>query len=152
MIKLELPEIEDAKLLTLISKNAFDTDIDVGLSELGGPPYYDSEKWHISMIESENILLIKNEMEIIGGLIIFDHKNDKRIKYVGRIFIDPKYHKMGYGIEAMKQLEARYPSVRYWKLDTPKWNTRTKAFYEKLGYKEIKTDSFSRYYQKEINN
>lgn len=41
-IKLASPE--DIKIVTNISKRAFDTDVMVGADEVGGPPNYDSEK------------------------------------------------------------------------------------------------------------
>jgi len=43
-IKLASPE--EIKIVTNISKRAFDTDVMVGADEVGGPPNYDSEKWH----------------------------------------------------------------------------------------------------------
>lgn len=151
MITLIEASISNAKELAEISKRAFDSDVLVGASDIGGPPFYDSEKWHIRMIKANKILAIKNDEEIIGGIIIFEDKDDKSVKYVGRVFIDPKYHRMGYGIEAMNILEEQNKFVKYWRLETPIWNTRTKKFYERIGYIEMKADKNSRYFQKTIS-
>ena len=55
--------INDIKELTAISIKAFDSDIQVGGKEAGGPSDYDSESWYRKMMEqryysSEEYLLI----------------------------------------------------------------------------------------------
>ena len=37
--------------------------------------------------------------------------------------------------------DALFPDVKVFTLDTPAWNTRTNAFYTRLGYSEVKRDS-----------
>ena len=49
----------------------------------------------------------------------------------------------------MKEIEALYPMVKKFTLDTPVWNIRTKSFYTKLGYKEIRRDNEFIYYTKQ---
>ena len=41
---------EQIGALTAISKAAFDSDVDVGADSPDGPPEYDSEPWHIEMM------------------------------------------------------------------------------------------------------
>jgi len=137
-IKLVSPE--EIKIVTNISKRAFDTDVMVGADEVGGPPNYDSEKWHKKMMLSHNLYTIKQEDYLIGGAVLFQDKRNKQIMYVGRIF----------GLESMKYIEKMFPEITTWRLETPVWNIRTNSFYKKLGYLEMYRDKESVYYQKEV--
>ena len=47
--------INDIKELTAISIKAFDSDIQFGGKEAGGPPDYDSESWHRKMMEQNHL-------------------------------------------------------------------------------------------------
>jgi hypothetical protein len=50
------------------------------------------------------------------------------------VFVDPGYHRRGIGRKSFGLVRNRYPQVKRWTLDTPIWNTRTKPFYEGLGF------------------
>ncbi len=149
-LDIKLANPEEIKIVTNISKRAFDTDVMVGADEVGGPPNYDSEKWHKKMMLSHNLYTIKQEDYLIGGAVLFQDKRNKEIMYVGRIFIDPKEYKKGFGLESMKYIENMFPKITTWRLETPIWNTRTNSFYKKLGYLEMYRDKESVYYQKEV--
>lgn len=150
MISIVVSEEKHAKILTLISKSAFDTDVLVGADLIGGPPNYDSEKWHMRMIKSKKMYSIICDSEIIGGIILFKDKIDAEVMYVGRIFIKPELFKKGYGIQAMKEIENMYSKIKYWRLETPNWNVRTNSFYLKLGYVPMKREGNSVFYQKSV--
>lgn len=51
----------------------------------------------------------------------------------------------------MQEIERIFSDVKQIFLDTPVWNVRTKAFYQKLGYIENKKDEEFIYYIKKIN-
>ena len=82
---------------------------------------------------------------IIGGAILF---LDKEKLKIGRIFISPENHRKGYGVFMMQEIEALYPMVKEFTLNTPIWNIRTKSFYKKLGYNEVRHDKEFVYYSK----
>ena len=149
-MKLETAELNSVERIVAISKAAFDSDMDVGVSEAGGPPDYDSIPWHIQMKNEGHLLQAVIDGEIVGGAILFLDKDGETL-YIGRIFIDPVHHRKGYGLSLMKRVEAYYSGVRKLTLDTPIWNVRTKAFYTKLGYCEVKRDEGFAYYQKELD-
>lgn len=69
----------------------------------------------------------------------------------GRIFVNPEYFRKGYGIFMMQEIERIFSDVKQIFLDTPVWNVRTNAFYQKLGYIENKKDEEFIYYIKKIN-
>ena len=149
-MKLENAELKHIEKIVAISKAAFESDINVGASEVGGPPDYDSIPWHIQMKNEGHLLQVVTDREIVGGAILFVDKDGETL-YIGRIFIDPIHYRKRYGISLMKMVETFYPGIKRIKLDTPLWNVRTNAFYTKLGYCEVKQDKDFAYYQKELN-
>ena len=150
MMKLENAELKHIERIVAISKAAFDSDINVGAPEAGGPPGYDSVPWHIQMQNEGHLLQAVVDGEIVGGAVLFADEDGETL-YVGRIFLDPVYFRKGYGLSLMKMAETFYPGIRTIKLDTPLWNARTNAFYTKLGYCEVKRDEESVYYHKELD-
>ena len=147
-MKLRKSIADDIEELVFISKNAFDSDIEVGCEEAGGPPYYDSVQWHKQMAEENHLYTYLNdEDEIVGGAILFENKD---CLFIGRIFINTKYFRCGYGMKLMELIEKMFSHLKCVKLDTPVWNVRTNNFYKKCGYTEISRDEESVYYIKEI--
>lgn len=143
MLKLVESRLSDAKVLTEISKKAFESDILCGNSEVGGPPGYDSVQWHRDIINNPQATcfnLVLDE-KVTGGAVVFTLET-QGVYNLGRIWLDPSYHRRGLGQEAMKLVEAQFPDAKRWVLDTPAWNIRTRAFYQKLGYSIIKESDF----------
>ena len=137
----------DALVLNSISKQAFDSDVEVGAASPGGPPGYQSVSFHIKMARMNHLFkLVDENGVIIGGAILFRQGDTLN---VGRIFIAPQHFRKGYGIFMMRKIEAMFPEVKAFSLDTPIWNTRTNAFYARLGYSVIKRDTDFVYYSKE---
>jgi ribosomal protein S18 acetylase RimI-like enzyme len=135
----------DAVSLMCISKKAFDSDVEVGAKSAGGPPGYNSLSFHTKMARMNCLYKLVDDYKIVGGALLF-LKDD--ILNVGRIFVDPEYFRKGYGIFMMQQIEAMFPEVKVFTLDTPIWNVRTNAFYQKLGYEEVQRDGDFVYYEK----
>ncbi len=136
----------DALVLNSISKQAFDSDVEVGAAFPGGPPGYQSVLFHVKMARMNHLFKLVDENGlIIGGAILF--RQGERLN-VGRIFVDPQHFRKGYGIFIMKEIEALFPDVKVFTLDTPIWNIRTNAFYIRLGYSEVKRDADLVYYSK----
>ena len=132
----------DALVLTGISRQAFDSDVKAGAASSGGPPGYQSVSFHVRM----DLFKLANENGvIIGGAILFREGDTLNI---GRVFIDPQHFRKGYGLFMMREIENLFPDVKFFTLDTPAWNTRTNAFYTKLGYSEVKRDTDLVYYSK----
>ena len=139
----------DALVLAGISRQAFNSDVEVGAASSGGPPGYQSVPFHARMARMNHLFKLADENGVIlGGAILF-RQGDKL--NIGRIFIDPQHFHKGYGILMMREIEAMFPDVKAFTLDTPAWNTRTNAFYTKLGYSEVKRDGDFVYYSKNVN-
>lgn len=140
----------DAPVLTGISKQAFDSDVEVGAASPGGPPGYRSVSFHVKMARMNHLFKLADENGVIlGGAILFRRGDTLNI---GRIFVDPQYFRKGYGILMMREIEALFPDVKVFTLDTPVWNTRTNAFYTRLGYSEVKRDADFVYYSKDADS
>ena len=85
--------------------------------------------------------------DLVGAAIVFPDETEKSV-YIGRIFIDPVYHRRGYGVRLMDCIEKNFPWAAAFHLDTPCWNERTNAFYKKSGYRTIKVEDGFAFYQK----
>ena len=137
----------DALVLNSISKQAFDSDVEAGAASSGGPPGYQSVSYHVRMARMNHLFKLVDENGVIlGGAILFRQGDTLNI---GRIFIDLQHFRKGYGILMMQEIEAMFPDVKAFTLDTPAWNTRTNAFYTRLGYSEVKRSADLVYYSKE---
>ena len=145
-LKLMKAGTSDALVLNSLSRQAFDSDTEVGAVSSGGPPGYQSVTFHVRMARMNHLFKLVDENGVIlGGAILF-RQGDKL--NIGRIFIDPQHFRKGYGIFLMREIEAMFPDAKFFTLDTPIWNVRTNAFYTRLGYSEVKRDSDFVYYTK----
>lgn len=135
----------DALVLNCISKQSFDSDVEVGGPSTGGPPGYMSLKYHMKMARTDHLYKLTENGLIVGGAILFLAGDTLNI---GRIFVSPEHFRKGYGIYMMREIEAMFPEAKAFTLDTPLWNTRTNTFYTKLGYTEVKRDQEFVYYAK----
>ncbi len=135
-VSIKLAEPEDAEILTEISTPSFDSDAEVGAPGKGGPPGYDSVEHHRRAIQASwgEYLKIMHDEKIVGGTTVI--KISDIHHEIVNVFIDPNFHRRGIGTQSFELIKARYPKVKKWTLDTPDWNTRTKAYYEKIGFKQ----------------
>ena len=140
-------EENQAKTIVDISVRAFETDVNVGGTKGDCPPEYDSVEWHKQMAREGHLYQAMIGKDIVGAAIIFQDETNNSV-YIGRIFIDSVYHRKGYGIRLMECIEKNYPFAAEFDLDTPGWNVRTNAFYEKLGYQIIKEEDGFVFYRK----
>lgn len=150
MLTLEPARPEDASALAAISRRAFDSDVGCGAPGVGGPPGYDSADWQRAMMSRASAywkLLLDGRL--IGGAIVIGFPRGRY--YLARIFIDPDFHRQGVGTQAMRALLAAYPEARVWRLETPSWNTRTRAYYEKLGFHVVRETEGDVFFQRTIN-
>ena len=135
----------DAPVLNAVSKHAFESDVAIGGAPAGGPPGYMSLKYHMKMARSGHLFKLTENGLIIGGAILFP---DGDTLNIGRIFVNPDLHRKGYGIRMMREIEAMFPDIRTFTLDTPAWNIRTNQFYSSLGYAEVKRSQEFIFYSK----
>ena len=135
----------DAVSLVAISKHAFDSDVEVGASGAGGPPGYNSLAYHTKMARMGCLYKLMEDYKTVGGAILFTKDDGMNI---GRIFVAPEYFRKGYGIFMMQQIEEQFAEIKIFTLDTPIWNVRTNAFYQKLGYTEVRREGDFVYYEK----
>ena len=143
---------DDAYLLADISKRAFESDVEVGAKEPGGPSGYDSYKDQIRYMEYFDYYRITLDDYTVGG-VTTAHRGEGHRELV-RIFVDPESQRQGVGLRAVDLVMSLYPDVKLWTTGTPEWNTRTNSFYEKLGFTQVgwtvEEDGRGRWYQKTL--
>ena len=144
---LRLTNREEIDTITKISVDAFHSDYLVGLDPGAGPPGYDSITWHKQMQEQKHLYTyINDNRTIIGGAVLFSSSDEL---YIGRIFISPEFHRKGYGIKLMNDIENMFSSAKIFKLDTPMNNIRANSLYKKLGYIQINDEGDCAVYKKD---
>ncbi|HFI0065115.1 GNAT family N-acetyltransferase [Streptococcus suis] len=74
------------------------------------------------------------------GLVRTTVAEDTDQGWLGLIGINPVHRGKGYGHKAMLELESLYAIVKRWVLCIVLQEPRLVAFYEKLGYKAIRTE------------
>ncbi|MCP4178316.1 MAG: GNAT family N-acetyltransferase [bacterium] len=142
---------DDIDNLTKISINSFHSDYEVGApNKTGGPPGYNSIYFYRKMLNaSKAFYTILDEERIIGGFFIFQ-KSQTHMELT-RIFIDPKYIRKGIGSRSIRYLIRKYPQIKTWTLDTPKWNIRTKSFYNKMDFRIANENNDFYYFLRQIS-
>ena len=138
MLRFKRARVEDAKVLALVSQQAFDNDVHYGAPGPGGPPGYQSDRWQSKMMRIGRYYKILADDRIIGGFIIFDQRPGHY--ELGRIFIAPDFQNLGIGTQAFEFMWTEFPLARRWTLGTPTWNLRTRHFYRKVGFAEVGQD------------
>ena len=146
-MQIVIAEENQIKTIVDMSVRAFETDVNVGGAKGDCPPEYDSVEWHKQMAREGHLYQAMIGNDIVGAAIVFPDETNNSV-YIGRIFIDSIHHRKGYGIQLMECIEKNYPSATEFNLDTPRWNVRTNAFYEKLGYQIIKEEDGFVFYRK----
>ena len=131
----------DAEALASASERAFHSDIHCGAppGPPGGPPGYNSAAWQARIMRIGEYYTILADKQIVGGIIVF--RKGTREYELGRIFVDPEFQNQGIGARAFEFLWQTYPLAKRWTLGTPKWNRRTRHFYQKVGFTEIGEDA-----------
>lgn len=144
-MELVIAKTQDALVLTSISKRAFESDIEVGSTQAGGPPGYQSHRFYAKMAAQKHLYTFYDNRLVVGGAVLF---KDGTNLYIGRIFVEPEHFREGLGIKLMEMIENLYSDVTSFTLETPLWNIRTNNFYRKLGYEIEKKDKEFAYYIK----
>jgi ribosomal protein S18 acetylase RimI-like enzyme len=134
-IQLIPAEPKDSETLADVSARAFHSDVLCGGAGEGGPPGYNSPQWQAMIMKKADYYSVILNDKIIGGAIVFRKKDGQY--HLGRIFIDPELHRKGLGAKAMQMVLDRYPYAKRWTLETPPWNTRTREFYRKQGFRIV---------------
>ena len=144
IVKAEANQVE--KIVDM-SIRAFETDVNVGGAEGDCPPEFDSVEWHKQMALEGHLYQAMIGKELVGAAILFPD-DTKNSVYIGRIFIDSVYHRKGCGIHLMECIEKHFPWATEFNLDTPCWNERTKAFYNRSGFRIVKVEDGFVFFQK----
>jgi GNAT superfamily N-acetyltransferase len=136
-------EENDVELLAQMFKKAFDKDSQIHLGEDGGPPGYEDgsflRQWYLK--NNGGAYSIHKENVPIGGINVFVNM-EKQEGFLGNVFIDPDYEDKGLGVVCWKFIEQKFPEIKIWRTETPKFSRRNHHFYvNKCGFKIWKIEN-----------
>jgi GNAT superfamily N-acetyltransferase len=137
-IQLRRAQQEDAVMLAGICTRAFDHAIQVwanGVEDLDSnicPPGYSSVRMHSYVIREWDYYVIEWDGCAIGGVSV-NVLGSKQAR-LDKIFIDPICQSRGIGSQIIRLIEAEYPEIGIWKLETSGRQRNNHHFYEKMGY------------------
>jgi GNAT superfamily N-acetyltransferase len=146
-VTIEKAILADAEILTDIKKRTFDEEarrwllpeenvIDYNIQ----PPGYDSIEVTKYMIRQLHYFKMIVDEQIVGGIIVTT--SGKSYGRIDCIFIDPAYQGKGIGSHGIPLIEAQFPHVRTWDLETSNRQVNNHHFYGKMGYETtFKTDN-----------
>jgi len=100
----------------------------------GGPPEHNLAARHLSWINQCFYLKFEKNDEICGGCIA---NIESTAGFIVGIFITEEYMRQGFGSALLQHLFDKYPSVRYWELETPDFLQGNHFFYEMHGFEVI---------------
>ncbi|MFE6074755.1 GNAT family N-acetyltransferase [Paenibacillus sp. NPDC057886] len=137
-IQLRRAQPKDVLKLTEICTRAFDHAIRVWVkgdtvpdSNIC-PPGYSSVRMHSYVIREWDYYVIEWDGSAIGGVSV--NVLGSRQARLDKIFIDPVCHGRGIGSQVIGLVEAEFPEIEIWKLETSGRQRDNHHFYEKMGY------------------
>ncbi len=142
MIKLLKVQLEDAKIMLKIQKEAFKKYAD----KYGD---FDTNPYHMSLHRMEfNIkyrfgqyykIIDCDKNEIIGGIFGFE-LDSPEIMQIAQFYLRNGYQSLGYGTEVLKYFISQNPQVKTWYVDTILQEEYNLEFYKHLGFEIIDTE------------
>lgn len=90
-------------------------------------------------VEFSKSLFLKYVLEdqIIGSVRAFEREGTC---FIGKLIVHPEYQNRGIGKQLMKEIESRYKLAYRFELFTGYKDEKNLYFYEKLGYREFKSE------------
>ena len=136
MITIQNAVLSDAEKLTEIMKKTFDQEAKRWLTNQDTvdyniqPPGYASVEVTKYMIEELVYYKIIYNNEIVGGITVT--VMGKSYGRIDRIYVDPVYQGKKIGSTAIELIEAEFPTVTTWDLETSSRQLNNHHFYEKI--------------------
>lgn len=102
-----------------------------------GPRVYEEPQFMQALLEG-NVDTV-HKLVVAGQTIGFtlSFPREAGYRWLGCLAIAPAWQNRGYGAQAIALLEAAFPQVRRWGLDTPLAKQENQRFYERAGYVPI---------------
>ncbi|WP_339257945.1 GNAT family N-acetyltransferase [Paenibacillus sp. FSL R5-0713] len=154
-IRLRRAQQEDAVVLTEMCTRAFDQaikvwsecekDIDRNLC----PPDYSSVRMHRYVIREWDYYVVESDGCAIGGVSV--NVLGRKHARIDKIYIDPVCQGRGVGSQVMRLIEAEFPQIDIWKLETSGRQLDNRHFYEKMGYVRIYASEDEFGYEKDVS-
>lgn len=152
-ISLIKAQSKEANILANIYERAYTSNNSHRSLLTNRKPRYVNPIFHQNLMEWTEYYKIILTDETVGGVIV--QPVNKLHKIIRQIYVDPKHHEKEILYETIRQTIELYPSVKMWTLGIPKWDIKTKTFYENFGFIEIGVeatrDEYRAWYQKNMD-
>lgn len=156
LVRLRRAQMEDAAMLTETCIRAFDQamkewskgpdDLDPNLC----PPGYSSVHMHRYVIREWDYFTVELGNYMIGGVSV--QVLGCGYARLDKIFIDPAWQGRGVGAQVVRLIEAAYPEVAVWRLETSGRQPNNHHFYEKMGYERLYSSKDEYGYEKRLHH
>ncbi|WP_458464072.1 GNAT family N-acetyltransferase [Paenibacillus sp.] len=154
-IRLRRAQHEDAAVLTEICTRTFDHAIKVwsdGEKDTDSnlcPPDYSSVRMHRYVIREWDYYVVESGGCAIGGVSV--NVLGQKHARIDKIYIDPVCQGRGVGSQVIRLIEAEFPHIENWKLETSGRQLDNHHFYEKMGYVRIYASEEEFGYEKNVS-
>ncbi|MBM7544580.1 GNAT family N-acetyltransferase [Periweissella beninensis] len=86
-------------------------------------------------LKNNYFLLVQANQTIVG--LVYIEKRWHTVE-IGNLLILPEFQNQGYGQATLTAIEAFFPTIQNWKLNTILQEQKLIYFYEKMGYKRVR--------------
>ena len=133
-LRLQLAISADYDTLARIGHDAFHPD---KLHFGQGPRVYEQPEFMLPLLadNADTVHKLVLDGQTVGFTITFPREAGYR--WLGCLAIAPAWQRRGFGLQAIVLLEAAFPTVRRWGLDTPAAKPENLRFYTRAGFVAI---------------
>ncbi|MDE0564732.1 GNAT family N-acetyltransferase, partial [Exiguobacterium sp. B2(2022)] len=139
VLYIRLATLKDISRITEVSTASFRQEADtlqLPVRDLNvEPPGYDNEPMTHYLIEELTTYVTEQDGKLVGGIVLTLTGGD--YARIDRVFVHPDVQGQGIGKALIQYVEAEYPHVRIWELETSTHQKRNIRFYKQLGFQVV---------------
>ena len=133
-------EFSDLEEILQLQKRAYESEAEL-YNDFDIPPLVQTLKEVENEFENHVFLKVVENEKIIGSVraLLIDPKTC----YIGKLIVHPDFQNQGIGTNLMIEIENIFKGCEKFELITGHKSTKNLKLYEKLGYKEFKTNKLT---------
>ena len=133
-------EFSDLEEILLLQKLAYKSEAEL-YDDFHIPPLVQTPKEVEEEFENHVFLKVVENEKIIGSVraVLIDPKTC----YIGKLIVQPEFQNQGIGTRLMREIERIFNDCEKFELITGHKSEKNLKLYQKLGYKEFKTEKLT---------